>query len=96
MKVCSAIKRDPEFISKYFKSELQKNMSISSSGILIINGYYKSSQLESIFKKFIDEYVKCHVCKTLDTTLKKDQVSRLSYVKCMKCTSQYYIKKIDF
>ena len=89
------IGRDQQFILNYFRSELQRPISISSMGMLVISGKYKTSQLETLFNRFKNEYVKCHVCNSVNTHILKNVVSRLIYVKCNKCTSERYVMKID-
>ena len=44
-------------------------------------------QIESLLKKYIVEYVTCHMCRSPGTVLSRDSVTRLYFVKCETCKS---------
>ena len=46
------------------------------------------NQIESIFKKYICNYVSCHMCQTHDTILIKDQITRIYFLQCDLCGSK--------
>jgi translation initiation factor 2 subunit 2 len=54
---------------------------------LIIRGKYVQKHIESIFKKYMIEYVHCESCNKYNTSLLKDQITRLYFIKCNMCNS---------
>lgn len=83
-----SIHRQPEHIRSFFSSELKRHCSIDANIHLIIKGRYLQNQIESIFKKYITNYVSCHMCQTHDTIIIKDQITRLYFLKCDVCGSK--------
>ena len=83
-----AIHRNPEHIKMFFSSELKCDCSIDANIHLIIKGRYLQNQIESIFKKYIYNYVSCHMCQTHDTVLIKDQLTRIYFLQCELCGSK--------
>ena len=83
-----AIHRKPEHIKTFFSSELKCDCSIDANIHLIIKGRYLQNQIESIFKKYICNYVSCHMCQTHDTILIKDQITRIYFLQCDLCGSK--------
>jgi translation initiation factor 2 beta subunit (eIF-2beta)/eIF-5 len=61
----------------------------------MIKGKYHNNNIESLIKKYLrknillylnqDEYVICWLCKSSNTTLKKDAESRLYNKECNSC-----------
>lgn len=85
--IVSIINRSIDHVKCYFFSELNAKGSIDSMNRLIIKGKFVQRQIESIFKKYINEYVICDSCKKFDTILMKDQVTRIYFMKCNICNS---------
>lgn len=83
-----SIHRQPEHIRSFFSFELKCDCSIDANIHLIIKGRYIQNQIESIFKKYITNYVSCHMCQTHDTVLIKDQITRLYFLQCDVCGSK--------
>lgn len=68
--------------------------SVDSKGRFIIKGKYTSSSLESLIRKYIENYVQCPICKNFDTKLEKDSISRLMLLKCTSCGSNRSVTTI--
>eukprot|EP00455_Lapot_gusevi_P034682 TRINITY_DN3832_c0_g4_i2.p1 TRINITY_DN3832_c0_g4~~TRINITY_DN3832_c0_g4_i2.p1 ORF type:complete len:255 (-),score=97.73 TRINITY_DN3832_c0_g4_i2:132-842(-) len=79
--------RQPEHVFSFFMSELATEGSIDANLRLIIKGRYVPKQIESLLKKYIVEYVTCHNCRNPETTLSRDSVTRLYFLKCESCGS---------
>ena len=47
--------------------------------------YSFDQYIESLLRKYLLEYVKCQMCSGFNTTLTRDQVSRLYFVHCQVC-----------
>ena len=61
--ICQIIKRSVEHLQQFLFAELGTEGSIDGNQRLIIKGRYQSKQIESLLKKYIVEYVQCHMCK---------------------------------
>lgn len=46
------------------------------------SGKYVPKYIESLLRKYIVEYVTCQMCRSPNTTLTRDAVSRLYFVHC--------------
>ncbi|AYV81430.1 MAG: translation initiation factor 2 subunit beta [Harvfovirus sp.] len=84
--VCASIHRDPEHLSTFLASELQKETSISANGTLIIHGTYKRGDIEAKIIKYVLDFVQCKMCKQHDTKMEKE--NRITYINCNKCFSR--------
>lgn len=49
---------------------------------------------QSLLRKYIGEYVACTTCKSPNTTLSRDSVSRLYFVHCQSCGSSRSVAPI--
>lgn len=92
--ICRVIHRQTDHIKSFFATELATETSIDGNNNLIIKGRYTHKQFESIIKQYICIYVSCSVCKSLDTELNRDPVTRLFFVKCSVCGSQRSVPTI--
>ena len=50
--------------------------------------------VENLLRKYITEYVKCHMCNSLETELHRDAESRLFVLNCKSCGSQRSVAPI--
>ncbi len=88
------INRNIEHVQSFFITELNSNCNIDSLSRLIIKGKYSQRQVESIFKKYITDYVICDSCKKSNTYLLKDQITRLYFLNCDSCKSTKSVQPI--
>jgi len=88
------INRNIEHVQSFFISELNSNCNIDSLSRLIIKGKYSQRQVESIFKKYITDYVICDSCNKSNTYLLKDQITRLYFLNCETCKSTKSVQPI--
>jgi translation initiation factor 2 subunit 2 len=93
--ISKAIRRAMDHIKIYYEMELCTECSIDATCSLIIKGRYTSKQLTSILQKYISEYVLCQSCKTLNTLLTKDPITRLQFVTCEDCHSVRSVKIVS-
>ena len=91
---CKSVQRTSDHVQSFFLAELGATGSIDGSEQLIIKGRYMSRAIEGILKKYIDMYVRCNICASLNTELVRDQVSRLHFLKCKLCQSQRSVLNI--
>lgn len=62
--------------------------------IKIIQGKYVPKKIESLLRKYINEYVTCAMCRSPATTLTRDSVSRLYFVNCTSCGASRAVSTI--
>jgi len=84
---CSMMQRSPEHVFQFFMAELGTEGSIDGNQRLVIRGKYVPKYIESLLRKYIGEYVTCQMCRSANTDLTKDSVSRLHFCKCRDCGS---------
>merc|ERR1740131_729795 len=80
--------RQPEHVMAYALTEFASEGNLAGEGQLILKGKFSDKHFESLLRKYIKEYVTCEMCKSANTTLEKDSVSRLQMVICQNCTAQ--------
>ncbi|KAL6223968.1 hypothetical protein ACLB2K_002825 [Fragaria x ananassa] len=85
MEHCKTIHRQPEHFRNFFLAELGTIGSLDGQQRLIIKGRFTSTNLERILLRYVNDYVICLGCKSIDTVLSKE--SRLSFIRCEKCGS---------
>ena len=82
------MRRNPDHVFQFMMAELGTEGSIDGSQRLVIKGKFVPQYIESLLKKYIKEYVICQMCKSFNTSLTRDSVSRLHFVHCQ--VSYYY------
>jgi translation initiation factor 2 subunit 2 len=86
--------RSPEHMMSFLLAELGTEGSIDGNQRLIIKGRYQPKQIESLLKKYIVEYVTCHMCRNPETSLTRDSVTRLYFIQCESCGSRRSVAPI--
>jgi len=92
--ICQTMHRQPEHVMSFCLAELGTEGSIDGNQRLIIKGRYMPKQIESLLKKYIMEYVTCHMCRNPETTLSRDNMSRLYFLQCESCGSRRSVAPI--
>ena len=88
------MKRKPEHVMQFALSELGTTGSVSEAR-LIFKGSFQQRNLEALLSKYIKEYVLCHMCKSPDTTLTRDTMSRLYMLSCASCGASRSVNVIS-
>lgn len=91
---CSCIGRDKNLIINYLTSELSTEASIDGNGVLLIRGIYTQKNIENILRKFVVNFVQCLVCKSLETSIRKEQSTRINFLDCNTCKSSRALQQI--
>jgi translation initiation factor 2 subunit 2 len=91
---CDSLQRESDHVQNFFLSELGATGSIDGDFRLIIKSKIISKTMEGLLRKYIDQYVRCYMCKSMDTYLERDQLTRLHFLKCRICTSQRSVLQI--
>ena len=79
------VKRETGHIFHYISTELGSECSIDGMGRLVIKGKFAPKYIESLMCKYVTEYVECSSCHCYNTTITKDIVSRLYFIRCINC-----------
>ena len=85
--VCVSMARTEESVMDYLMKELSTTGNLDSNQCLILKGSYKDANIEKALRKYVDEFVMCHACSSGNTTLVKDQNTRLHELRCLKCNA---------
>jgi translation initiation factor 2 subunit 2 len=83
--ILSALRRTPDHLQRYMMAELSTESSIDAKTCLILKGKFSQRQLTTILEKYIVSYVSCKGCKSHNTTIVKDPITRLSVLTCEEC-----------
>lgn len=84
---CNQTTRSSDHIFQYIMTELGSDCSIDTLGRFVIKGKYAPAYIESLMHKYMQEYVICSSCHKYNTTLTRDNISRIYFIRCNDCTS---------
>ena len=85
MELCKAMHRQPDHVLSYMMGELGSSGSLDGQQRLIVKGRFLPKAFEGVLRRYVNEYVLCHACKSPDTLLDKDQTTRLYVLRCQQC-----------
>jgi translation initiation factor 2 subunit 2 len=91
---CETLKRSIEHVKDFILAELGATGSIDGDNYLIIKFILKDKHLETIIRKYLNEYVQCKVCNGYDTEMKREAAHRLNMISCCHCKSQRSVENI--
>ena len=92
--ICELMARNPDHVFSFFLAELGTEGSIDARQRLMLRGKFVPKYIESLLRKYMNEYVMCSMCRSPKTTLTKDQVSRLYFMHCSACGSSRSVAPI--
>lgn len=92
--ICKMMRRNPDHVFQFMLAELGTEGSIDGSQRFVIRGKFVSKYIESLLRKYIGEYVTCQMCRSFNTSLTRDSVSRLFFVHCQDCGSSRSVAPI--
>jgi Translation initiation factor 2, beta subunit (eIF-2beta)/eIF-5 N-terminal domain len=92
LEISKQIKRTPKHLLLFLLTELGTSGSIDVNNRLIIRGRFQPKHIESILRKYVKEYVTCHICHSTETELQKDL--RLVFLTCSKCRSRCSVANV--
>ena len=88
------LKRSPTHLSQYVSSELGIEVMIADDKLKMEGRRLVKEELQTILKRYIFEYVKCPLCHSADTVMKKDANIRQLVMICQSCKSQRTVAPI--
>merc|ERR1712137_1385058 len=94
LQACQAMRRQPQHLMSYVLTELATEGSLDGNQRLVMKGRFTPKHIESLLKKYINEYVTCHMCRVPDTTLTRDSMTRLFFLQCDSCGSRRSVAPI--
>lgn len=92
--LCTELNRDMNHVMQYIVTELCVKGSIDGSKRLVLRGRFSPGALGTIARKYVNEYVICYACKTVDTIIEKDKQSRLNILRCNTCGASRCVQHI--
>lgn len=92
--ISQVLQRNPEHLVQYLFAELGTSGSIDGEKRLIIKGRYQPKHIEGVLRKYIQEYVICKTCKSMNTELKRESANRLHFIVCKACGSTKSVSSI--
>ncbi len=85
--ITDSLGRERVMMKDYFLAELGTTGSLDDKAQLVLKGRHTSASVENLLRKYITAYVMCGNCKSLDTVLEKNTVTRLMSLRCLACAS---------
>mmetsp|Transcript_8347 Transcript_8347/g.7474 ORF Transcript_8347/g.7474 Transcript_8347/m.7474 type:complete len:239 (-) Transcript_8347:64-780(-) len=92
--ICKMMHRNSDHVYQFMMAELGTEGSIDGTQRLVIRGKFVAKYIESLLRKYILEYVQCQMCRSFNTKLTRDSVSRLHFVECEDCKSTKSVQPI--
>jgi translation initiation factor 2 subunit 2 len=92
--ICDNLHRKKEHLNEYLFAEMGTTGNLDGSERLVIKGAFRTKDIESLLRKYIQEYVICKVCTSLDTRLDRDPNTRLFSINCMNCQASRTVQAV--
>ncbi|MGB9674954.1 MAG: translation initiation factor IF-2 subunit beta [Nanopusillaceae archaeon] len=83
--ICDVINRNIELLAIFLRKEFNVASKIEE-GKIILQKKIEEDKIREKVNKFVDIFVRCPVCKKLDTKLEKKD--RIYYIKCLACGAE--------
>jgi len=94
MDLCKAMNRQHEHVSAYLLAELGTSGSLDGQQRLVIKGRFLPKSFETVLRRYVNEYVLCPGCKSVDTLLDRDSSTRLMHLRCQQCGASRTVSAI--
>ena len=78
----TAIDRKHDHMMSFIATELGTEATLNSENNMILFGKFQGKHFERLYKKYLENYVKCTNCKGYQTKLDKDPSTRLYMLEC--------------
>jgi translation initiation factor 2 subunit 2 len=92
--ICIKLHRESDHVVAYISTELGTTVSIQEGGRLVLRGRFNQKGIENILRNYINEYVLCGSCKSVNTYFKKSELNKLFFLKCEVCKASRFINPI--
>jgi len=85
---CQAVNRKEDHVQSYLLSEFVTSGSIDKKNRLVLKGRFSVRQIESVWKKYLVEYVRCNHCHSFRTNINRENDLHISFIECENCHSK--------
>ena len=85
MTLCQQIDREPTHLLEFIKAEMDVEGNFGSEDNVLLQGRHKGPMINGLYKKYVEQYVRCLGCKSIKTEITKDASTRLLNLKCRTC-----------
>ncbi|MEW5320049.1 MAG: hypothetical protein WDW38_011153 [Sanguina aurantia] len=92
--LCKAMNRQNEHVCAYLMAELGTSGSLDGQSRLIVKGRFLPKSFETVLRRYVNEYVLCPGCKSVDTLLDRDSATRLMHLRCQQCGASRSVQAI--
>mmetsp|Transcript_21381 Transcript_21381/g.33447 ORF Transcript_21381/g.33447 Transcript_21381/m.33447 type:complete len:163 (-) Transcript_21381:1797-2285(-) len=92
--VIKQLRREKNHVLSFLSSELGSFISEQHDGALVMKGKFDQKGIEKVITKYIMEYVVCRSCLGLETEIKKDNGTRLTFLICENCKASITVHSI--
>ncbi|XP_078447890.1 eukaryotic translation initiation factor 2 beta subunit [Wolffia australiana] len=92
MDLCKTMHRQPDHVQNFLLAEMGTSGSLDGQQRLVVKGRFAPKNFEGILRRYVNEYVICHGCKSPNTILSKE--NRLFFLRCEQCGSSRSVAPI--
>jgi translation initiation factor 2 subunit 2 len=86
--IAKSIGREQSHLQRYLDVELGTTSRLDGAGILVLKGKHGRGEVESVFKGYIKEYVRCRTCGEHSTRFERHWATRLDFLVCNECSAR--------
>ncbi len=90
--VCDRLRREPRIAMRFFLKELAMPGTVDERGALVIYRRVSAHTLNTLYNRFLENYVKCPTCGSYDTELIRK--GKVWYIKCLACGAEQFVKPV--
>ena len=83
--LCTQLERKPSHLLDFIKAEMDVEGNFGSEGNVLLQGRHKGPAINGLYKKYVEQYVRCLGCKSIKTEMTKDPSTRLLNLRCKQC-----------
>ncbi|KAI3430616.1 hypothetical protein D9Q98_005208 [Chlorella vulgaris] len=94
MELCKSMNRNHEHVLQFLLSELGTSGSLDGTQRLIVKGRFLPKAFETVLRRYINDYVLCNSCKSVDTLLDRDSATRIMFLRCQQCSASRTVSAI--
>jgi len=87
--LCELIDREPAQVAEYIAQELCTTVSLTEKLELKIRYRLGSEKACQILAKYLNVWVRCHVCRSLHTSLQRATTGRYHVIHCHSCLADH-------
>jgi translation initiation factor 2 subunit 2 len=91
MEFTEKLRRKPEHVLKFLTREMATAASIEKN-YAVFQGRFTASAIERLIARYVEEFVRCPVCKKPDSRMEKQ--GRLTFLVCEACGARSSLRAI--